>query len=106
MKKILSLTSTLALLIAASLTAAAADKTITGEGCCAKCALKQTSSCQNAIAVKDGDKTVLYLLEGNDVSKAFHKNLCSSTAKVTATGTTKDVDGKHIFTASKIELAK
>ena len=44
--------------------AAAGDKTetITGEGKCAKCALKETEKCQNAIQVeKDGKKITYYL---------------------------------------------
>jgi RecG-like helicase len=81
-------------------------KTITGEGMCAKCSLKETKACQNAIKVKTGDKTVTYYLVQNDVAKAFHKNVCQSTEKVTATGTVKEVDGKQEFTATKIELVK
>ncbi len=80
--------------------------TITGEGQCAKCSLKETKECQNAIKVKTGDKTVTYYLVQNDVAKKFHKSICQSTEKVTATGTVKEVDGKHEFTATKIELVK
>ena len=54
---------------------------------------------------KDGKKTTYYLVH-DDVSKAFHKNVCTETKKVTATGTNKRVDGKNQFTAKKIELAK
>jgi hypothetical protein len=84
----------------------AKEKTIKGEAMCAKCELGETPSCQNAIRVKEGDKTVMYYLEQNDVSKAFHDNVCSSTKKVVATGTVKEVGGKQQFTASKIELDK
>jgi RecG-like helicase len=82
------------------------EKTITGEGKCAKCALKETKSCQNVIQVKEGDKTVTYYLVHNDVSKKFHDNICQETKKVTATGTVKEVDGKMQLTPTKIELAK
>jgi len=81
-------------------------KTITGEGQCAKCSLKETKECQNAIKVKTGDKTVTYYLVQNDVAKKFHGKICQSTEKVTATGTVKEVDGKHEFTATKIDLVK
>ena len=44
--------------------------TISGKGCCAKCCLKETDACQNAVTVeKDGKKTVYYLVQ-NDVSNA------------------------------------
>jgi hypothetical protein len=51
-------------------------------------------------------KTVNYYLAENDVSKAFHENVCKEAKKVTATGTVKKVDGKNEFTVSKIDLAK
>jgi len=81
--------------------------TITGEGKCAKCALKETDSCQNVIQTKDDTgKTVNYYLVQNDVAKKFHKNICSETKEVTAKGTVKDVDGKKEFTATQIKLAE
>ena len=37
--------------------------TIKGDGMCAKCALKETKTCQNAVIVtKDGKKTTYYLV--------------------------------------------
>ena len=33
---------------------AAEEKTISGEGLCAKCALKETPKCQNAVQVEEG----------------------------------------------------
>jgi hypothetical protein len=85
---------------------AADEKTVTGEGMCAKCSLKETADCQNAIQVKEGGKTVTYYLVQNDVSKKFHDNLCKGKKKVTATGTVKKVKDKLELTATKIELAK
>ena len=80
--------------------------TISGKGCCAKCCLKETDACQNAVTVeKDGKKTVYYLVQ-NDVSKEFHGNICKEIKEVTATGTCKKLDGKLQFTASKIEVSK
>jgi hypothetical protein len=79
------------------------EVTVSGEGKCAKCALDETDTCQNVIEVtKDGQKVVYYLAQ-NDVSKAFHKNVCQSSAQVTATGTVEMKDGKHVLTATKIE---
>jgi hypothetical protein len=108
-KKLINALCGLALIV--TLPAAfAADKdkevTITGEGKCGKCALKETKDCQNVVQVeKDGKKTTYYL-EQNEVSKKFHSELCTDTKKVKVIGTVKEVDGKKQLTAKKIELVK
>ena len=105
MKKSILSVAAMAAVLAFAQSAVAADKevTINGTGMCAKCELKETKTCQNAVQVeKDGKKTTYYLAE-NKVSKDFHKNVCSETTKVTATGTVKEVDGKMQLTATKIE---
>lgn len=79
------------------------EVTLSGEAKCAKCALDETESCQNAIEVSENGQKVVYYLVQNDVSKAFHKNVCMSSAQVVATGTVETKDGKRILTASKIE---
>ena len=103
MKKVL-----IAAIVLGGFTLLAAEKpvTIEGEGKCAKCALKEKKDCQNAVVVEKDKKKTTYYLVNNDVSKAFHKNLCTASAKVKVTGTDKLVDEKHEFTATKIELAK
>jgi hypothetical protein len=81
-------------------------KTITGTALCAKCALKETDACQNAIQVeKNGKKTTYYLVQ-NDVSKKFHDQICKEPKKVKATGTIKKVNGKNEMTPTDIELVK
>jgi len=83
------------------------EKTITGQAKCAKCALKEGDKCQTVIQTENKKgKTVSFYLADNDVSKAFHENVCKETKKVTATGTVKKVDGKNELTVSKIEVAK
>ena len=107
-KNIIAVLTVAALAISLHSTAFAADKekTIQGEGTCAKCDLHKSETCQNVIRVeKDGKKTTYYLVQ-NDVSKEFHKNVCKAPAKVKATGTVKEVDGKMELTPSKIELVK
>jgi hypothetical protein len=107
MKKILLSSLAGVALLALATPALAEEKTITGEGKCAKCALHETEKCQNVIQAKEGDKTVTYYLADNDVSKAFHKdNLCKGSKEVTATGEVSEKDGKKILTVSKIEAAK
>jgi len=83
----------------------AKEITVSGEGKCAKCALKKSDSCQNVVEVKKGDKTTLYYLTG-DVSKGFHKNLCSGTANVKVTGEASEKDGKHEIKVTKIDKAE
>jgi len=109
MKKLLCSSVAIIGLMTASLFAADNDSkeiTITGQGKCAKCALKETDSCQNAIQVEKGKNKGTYYLTQNDISKNFHENICKETKKVKATGTVKEVDGKKEFTASKIEVAE
>jgi hypothetical protein len=80
--------------------------TLTGEGKCAKCALKIADKCQNVVEVKKGEKTKLYYLTG-EVSKAFHgDNLCSGSKQITVTGTPSEKDGKMMIAVTKIEATK
>jgi len=79
--------------------------TITGEGKCAKCALKETDKCQNAIQVEEGGKTTTYYLAPNSVAKAYHKTVCQTTVKTTATGEVKEENGKKILTATEVKKA-
>ena len=81
------------------------EVTITGDGKCAKCMLKETAKCQTVIQTEQNGKTETYYLAKNDVSDNFHENVCKDTKKITATGTVKEVDGKKELVASKIELA-
>ena len=85
---------------------AAEEKTIKGEGQCAKCSLGETKKCQNAIVVEKDGKKVTYYLEQNDISKKFHGKICQEKKTVQATGTVEEKDGKQILTASKIEVVE
>ena len=80
--------------------------TITGDGMCAKCMLHEGTACQTAIQTTENGQKVVYYVAANDVSKSFHKNVCQESAKVTATGTVEMKDGKHVLTASKIDVVK
>jgi hypothetical protein len=85
---------------------AAEVMTITGEGKCAKCALKVQDKCQNVIEVEEGGKTTTYYLAPNKVAKAYHKTVCTTTVKTTATGEVETKDGKKVFTATEVKEAK
>ncbi|MGB7747919.1 MAG: DUF6370 family protein [Verrucomicrobiia bacterium] len=81
--------------------------TITGNAVCAKCALHQADACQTVIQTTVAGKSVNYYLTENDLSTAFHKNICGNAGeKVTATGTVTEKDGKEMLTVSKIEPVK
>lgn len=98
------------LFVGTSLVARAEDKevTVTGEGVCAKCSLKETKACQNVVQVEEDGKTVKYYLAKNDVSNAYHKDsgICTGTVTTKVTGTVKEEDGKKTITATKIEKAE
>ena len=111
MKKHIIRSTSLAVLLVAALAIPALagdDKevTVTGEGKCAKCALKETDKCQNVIQVKEGGTTVNYYLTPNAVSKDFHENLCKESKQVMATGKVKEVNGKKELTPTKIVLVQ
>lgn len=104
MRKLFSLLA--ATVLCSGVVLAAEVMTITGEGKCAKCALKETDKCQNVIQVEEGGKTTSYYLAPNKVAKAYHKTVCTTTVKTTATGDVTEKDGKKILTATEIKEAK
>ncbi|KAF0177322.1 MAG: Uncharacterized protein FD161_2550 [Limisphaerales bacterium] len=109
MKKFLTTTLAAAVIACALAFNAAAEskgKTITlsGKGCCAKCCLKETETCQNVLTVeKDGKKTKYYLVQ-NEVSKGFHSQICETVKNITVTATCKKVGDKLELTAEKVEV--
>lgn len=81
--------------------------TITGDGLCAKCALKETKACQNAVIVTKDGKSTTYYLEKNEFFKDAHTKLglCGASkdapVKVKVTGTCEKKDGKLVVTPTK-----
>lgn len=104
-KKFTLLLSALAALAFSSV-AMAEEVEIKGVGQCAKCSLKVTDSCQNAIVTTVDGKNVTYYLEKNDVSDAFHSKVCNTPADVVAKGTVAEKEGKKILTVTTIALAE
>jgi hypothetical protein len=78
--------------------------TLRGEGLCAKCELKQTQTCQNALRLLEGNKTIIYYLEQNPLSRNFHKYICAAPKRIVVTGTVREEKGKRIITATKLSL--
>ncbi|HTL55175.1 MAG TPA: DUF6370 family protein [Candidatus Limnocylindrales bacterium] len=89
-------------------TAMAKDKevTIQGDAKCAMCMLHEGDACKTVIQTTKAGKTTTYYLVDNDVSKAFHDDVCHGAKKVVAKGTVAEVDGKQKLTLTKIEIAK
>jgi len=86
--------------------AADKERTIVGEGACAKCILKETKECQPTITTHEAGKKVTYYVVQNKVAKEFGDQLCTDRKKVRAIGTVTSVDGKMELTPTKIELVK
>jgi hypothetical protein len=83
------------------------EVTLTGQAVCGKCVLHETKECQNVLQIQKDGKTVNYYLAQNDISRAFHDNICTTSGeKVTVTGTVSEKDGKETMIASKIEPVK
>jgi hypothetical protein len=78
------------------------EVTIKGEAKCAKCSLHEADKCQTVIQTKEDGKTVTYWVTQNDVAKGFHKEVCTDSKKVKATGKVEEADGKKKLTLSKI----
>ncbi len=106
MRKLFPLFAVFGLFVSVAAAFDGKEVTLTGDGVCAKCALKETPTCQNAIKVEEGGKTVTYYLAPNAVAKKYHSTVCQATVKTKATGTVEEKDGKKILTATKIEKAE
>lgn len=96
----------LALVIAVTLCAQAADKEVTLKGTitCAKCDLKVEKDCHTVVNVKEGDKTVTYYFD--EAKGKDHKAICTEAKKGTVTGTVSEKDGKKVVKVSKVEFDK
>ena len=84
------------------------EVTVSGEAKCAKCMLKEADAkeCQTVIEVGKKGKTQEYYVVNNDVSKAFHEDVCHSSKKVKATGSASKTHGRTELTLTKIEVVK
>jgi hypothetical protein len=103
MKSMIQWAAVAAIALSASTLRADSGKEVTlkGEGKCLKCSLHKSDTCQNVVVVKKGEKETTYFLVG-DVSKAFHKNLCSGPADVSVTGVCEKKGDKLEVTVAKI----
>ena len=88
-----------------------AERTVKGTLKCAKCSLKKTEQCQAALEItrknKDGKETTrVIMIKNDDVSKAFHKEICKADIFAAVTGKLEGDRKNRVLVASKIEKAK
>jgi hypothetical protein len=88
--------------------ASAEELTLSGKIVCAKCTLKKPDAqeCQNVLVVKDdGGRDVEYYIAKNAVAVRYG-DVCTSTKKVTVTGSVSDQGGRKWVLATAIEDQK
>ena len=88
-----------------------AERTIKGTVKCAKCSLKKTEECQAALEIKrkgkDGKETArVIMIKNDDVSKAFHKEICKADVFAAVTGKPEGKGKNRVLVASKIVKAE
>jgi len=84
-------------------TAVKADKEVTlkGDILCAKCKLKETSTCTNAIRVKEEGKEVVYYLKDAGAKAPYHSEICTAVKPGSVTGTVSREKDKQYITPAK-----
>jgi hypothetical protein len=114
MRKKFILTAVVAILVGSISACAGEEKevTITGDGVCAKCTLKEAKSCQNVLLVNEPGRVVKYYLAKNRLANQYHQEsgICEASkeapVKTTAQGQLKEENGKRVLVATKIQAAK
>ena len=81
---------------------------LTGTLVCGKCNLKITPKCSNVLQVKEGDKTVNYILDDKGNGEDYHEGVCGDgkLEGTSVTGTVSEKDGKKYIKPTKVELKK
>lgn len=98
----------LALVVCATVSAETVERTISGEGACSACILKERGAHVHEITVTEtaGGNAVTYYLMQNDVTRQFGTQLCRHVGKVIARGNVAMVDGRLQMTPARIKLVK
>lgn len=79
------------------------DKEVTLKGTilCAKCELKETDKCTNAIRVKEDNKDVVYYFDDKGGKEKYHKEICQGPKEGSVKGVVSEKDGKKYVKPSK-----
>ena len=75
--------------------------TLKGDLCCAKCELKITEKCANAIEVDRKGKKVVFILEDEGGKATYHGKICQERLKGSVTGVVTKKDGKTTIKPAK-----
>jgi hypothetical protein len=78
---------------------------LTGNLMCAKCKLKMegVTKCTNALQVKEGEKTVTYILDDKGDDEDYHQCGGGEKKNVTVTGKVTEKDGKKTVKPTKVD---
>lgn len=84
------------------------EKTIIGDGACAKCILKErgVKECQLTVTTDLNGKKITYYIVNNDVTRKFGKPVCQKRSRIAVTGELTAVDGVRELTPTRIVLLK
>jgi hypothetical protein len=77
------------------------EVTLKGQLVCAKCELKETPKCANAIRVKEEGKDVVYYFKDKGGAESYHKACCQAPADGSVKGVVSEKDGKKYITPAK-----
>ena len=82
----------------------AKDATLKGTILCAHCALKEGTTCQTAIQVKEGDKTVTYYFDDKGAAESYHAPVHGGARKEgTVMGKVEERGGTKYIKPTKVE---
>jgi hypothetical protein len=83
------------------------EVTLKGTILCARCALKQSKTCQTAIQVKEGGKTVTYYFLDKGHKEDYQEAVRGGDKKAgSVTGTVSEKGGKKYITPKKVVYDK
>jgi hypothetical protein len=83
------------------------EVTLKGTILCAKCALKEGTSCRTAVQVKEGNKDVVYYFNDKGNQEVYHEEVCGGARhKGTVQGKVAEKDGKKWITPTKVSYDK
>jgi hypothetical protein len=77
------------------------EVTLKGTILCAKCELKETPDCANAIRVKEDGKDVVYYFKDMGKKESYHKACCTAPVEGSVKGVVAEKDGKKWITPAK-----
>jgi len=82
-------------------------KTLTGALTCTKCELGETTACEHALVVKEGDKKITYYIKDKGGKEPYHAKCCSAPVDgVKVTGKIVEKDKKKFIDEPKVEFPK